>query len=344
MGLGAFILVVVMGGFGQAETCGSKDLRSELGPPRDQGETGWCFSHTTADLISQRTGMRVSAFDVATTFILGNPDELSLKSSPELQSYLAANPGFASALRKARSAEPENYGARQILTDSGMYNTGGEEDMAAIMANTKGLCLESDLSSNEKRFETHLRSIRRAHRKSPVAPYCDTQNPFGADLSAIAEGNARVAAMTFQKWVDNKCKRVPSPVPLIPDATRGAENSAKWDELKAKDPSAHGRQQKELREALDRALDQGRAVAIGYNAYDIEARTPGENDIHGDHSSIIAARKMIGGKCHYFLRNSRGSKCDGYIRSLRTACEKQAGGLWLTLDQIPSFYSAISLR
>ena len=40
--------------------CTTVDLRSSLGEARDQGESGWCFANTAADLVSHAVGYRVS--------------------------------------------------------------------------------------------------------------------------------------------------------------------------------------------------------------------------------------------------------------------------------------------
>lgn len=327
-----------------ADGCAPTDLRSTLGAPRDQGDTGWCFSHTTADLISQRTGIRVSAFDVATTFILGNPTQLLQSQDPEVRRYLAENPDFVEKLNNSRGSEPENFERKKILTDEGLYNTGGDEDYAAVMGNIKGLCRESDLPSGTKNFERSLREIRRHHAKTPGKLQCDPARPFGNDFHAITDRGSQIAALSFQDWVDKKCKRVPSPAPLIPVAMRGADDASDWEKLRTSNPAEHEKRRKALAEEIDRALGAGRAVAIGYNAYDIEAAEPGDDKRHGDHSSIIAARKMIGGKCHYFLRNSRGADCSEYTPAFKKKCEKAAGGVWLTLDEIPSLYGVISLK
>jgi len=47
------------------------DLRGpKLGEVRNQGDIGWCYAHTTADLLSYKLGKRISAADIATNYNL----------------------------------------------------------------------------------------------------------------------------------------------------------------------------------------------------------------------------------------------------------------------------------
>ena len=49
-------------------TCTPVDLRKKLGPPRDQGKTGWCFAYSASDLLTAKLGKEVSAVGVAINF------------------------------------------------------------------------------------------------------------------------------------------------------------------------------------------------------------------------------------------------------------------------------------
>ena len=70
------------------EDCTSVDLRPFLGRPRDQGPTGWCFAHTTADLATMELLTRVSAFDVAAQYILLREEDLERLQSADIKSFL----------------------------------------------------------------------------------------------------------------------------------------------------------------------------------------------------------------------------------------------------------------
>jgi hypothetical protein len=70
------------------EDCTSVDLRPFLGRPRDQGPTGWCFAHTTADLATVELLTRVSAFDVAAQYILLREEDLERLQSADIKSFL----------------------------------------------------------------------------------------------------------------------------------------------------------------------------------------------------------------------------------------------------------------
>ena len=55
--------------------CTPKDLRGpKLGDVRQQGDAGWCFAYSTADLMSYHTNQRISATDLAINFYQQMPE------------------------------------------------------------------------------------------------------------------------------------------------------------------------------------------------------------------------------------------------------------------------------
>jgi len=48
--------------------CTAKDQRAKLPPVRDQDSIGWCYSYTAADLVSFKSGINVSAIDLAINY------------------------------------------------------------------------------------------------------------------------------------------------------------------------------------------------------------------------------------------------------------------------------------
>lgn len=55
--------------------CRPKDLRGpKLGEVRNQGNAGWCFAYSTADLVSYQLNQRVSATDLAINFYQQMPE------------------------------------------------------------------------------------------------------------------------------------------------------------------------------------------------------------------------------------------------------------------------------
>jgi hypothetical protein len=82
--------------------------------------------------------------------------------------------------------------------------------------------------------------------------------------------------------------------------------------------------------ALDSQLDKDLPAIVQVHSnefYDV----PNPKDEHG---MVVVARKMNTAKnrCEYFLRDSRGGKCDSYKRNVD--CDKKAGGLWVSQQQL----------
>jgi len=86
-----------------AQTCGgglTRDMSDKFGPVRDQGNLGWCFAFSAADLLSHRFGKRISAADVASTYYDGGADDFLTNFFGQRPS--ANSGGFAAeAMQKA---------------------------------------------------------------------------------------------------------------------------------------------------------------------------------------------------------------------------------------------------
>lgn len=326
-------------GAAPSDDCGAIDLRPQLGPPRDQSDTSWCYAHTSADLVSQATGVRVSAHDLATTFMLGDPERL--RSMPGTSDYLKANPDFLRKLRAGRAENKSELTPHAILNmEAGLMSLGGQEDETILLANLKGLCRHAQLPDSEK-YETNLAAIQKATwRELNVA--CENGH-VASPIGDIEENLSRIMAHSFQAWVDDKCKpRVPISKPLIPRVVDVATSARAYQNRLKKGEITKEGALKTLFEEVNRSLDAGKAVAVGYSAYDFMKKEKGDKDIHGDHSSVIAARRNINGVCHYFVRNSFGQDCDDYKKGLQ--CEKQNGGVWVKAGDFKTLYSVISIR
>lgn len=319
-------------------TCSDKDFRASLGEPRDQGDTGWCFAHTTADLITQKTGRRVSAFSIATDFILADLGKVRASQNPEIRAFLRRHPRILSVIRDSRREDVENYKADNILTDKGLYNTGGLEDGALLLASAGGYCEDGKLPSGEENYEKNLEEINRFYHRRKVS--CPEVVP-GA-IGEISGGVSQVAAKNFRDWVDEKCgERFFTTPPILPKMAYIAKDMPQFEEKFKGRPKERRKEQEKLWKEIDENLDAGRVSAIGYNAYDISTLPAGENPRDGDHSSIIAARRMRDGVCEYFVRNAYGKDCD-YVEPYQSTCEKEQGGTWVPRSALKTLYSVVS--
>lgn len=339
------LFVLALFSSAQAGDCSPKDYRRELGPNRNQDELKWCFAYTSADLISQRIGKKVSATDLASTFILSDARRLFESRDPEVQAYLREHPDFGELIKKMRNSEPLDYGPQGLFM-AGMKETGGAEDVTVMMANTKGYCLESNFPSREKDQDKFFHAVRRIIRRQVEADatrFCLDVPQTPDATSAVIDPTSRAIARLYEKELDEKCRRRPLPAPLIPVMKKYADSLPEYFERIKKGEVKREESEKGLFDSLDYALDHGRVAAIGYSANLIMKPEPGEEDAHSDHSSTIVGRKRIGGACHYLIRNTWGSDCSIYLPKHRSKCK--AGNIWVSgADLKESLYSVIYLK
>lgn len=308
-----------------AADCEAVDLRPQLGAPRDQADTGWCFAHTAADLMSVKLGKRVSAFDFAVQFIANDLEEW--RRSPGIVGYLAQHPGFYGWIKKIRRDEPENFLPSHIFSLKGIFNQGGSEDAALLLSNLRGACLDAHFEDGEAGFEKSIVELRRMLSVSRKRG-----DPVEHALALALE------------WVDARCgRRLRYTRPALPESHYIAKS---LDELleKKRDPAfALREKQAGLVREIDINLSAGRPVAIGYNAFDVMKLSRGEDPNSGDHSSLLVARRKIQGECRYFLRNSWGENCNIYSAKFKTRCEQKSGGVWVSSAELTTLYSVITL-
>jgi hypothetical protein len=326
--------------------CSTKDYRRELGANRNQDDLSWCFAYTSADLISQRIGRRVSATDLASTFILADATKLLESRDPEIQGYLRENPDFADLITKTRNFEKLDYSPEGLLTEKGMKDTGGAEDVTIMLANTKGYCPESNFPSREKvqdKFFHDVRKLLYRRYRADRLKFCSDLPEAWDPTSAVIDPVSRAIAKLYEEELDKKCRRQPLPAPLIPVMKKYADSLPEYRALIEKGQVKRGESEKALLDSLDQALDNHRVAAIGYSANLIMKPEPGDKDQHGDHSSTIVGRKKIGGSCHYLIRNTWGESCSIYLPKFRRRCE--AGNVWVSGDELKdSLYSVIYLK
>jgi hypothetical protein len=69
----------------------------------------------------------------------------------------------------------------------------------------------------------------------------------------------------------------------------------------------------------------------------------GERDRDIDHSSVIVARKMMDGACHYLAQDDSGESCVNFYSRLHNRCT--LGRIWLTRPELrKTLHSVTYLR
>lgn len=339
-----FLLLLCLSLFGSAalsgESCKPVDLRSCLGQSRDQGETGWCFATTTADLASCVLGERVSATDIALSYHLAAPD--SLDRQKNFLEGISQNPDLNSRFndwqrREYPFAESFRIGKNGNLPDyKGLYAEGGEEDIAFMVAANRGFCLDAKLPSGPL-FD--VKNIQEAKKHSAKSFSMTPELEFGHVPSS-----SRRVAQAFWSWGDARCgARLKPRQFMMPKTFSIASDSLELKKLR-KNSKNFQKLRSQLLNQIDLHLDAGRPVASGMDTRDMT--TPEWSGEDPEHSIIFAGRKLIAGSCHYFVRNTGGSDCSIYLSQLspKTLCDAAAGGIWVRMEQIPSLYSSTAIE
>lgn len=331
-------------GASAGNSCRAVDLRPLLGPPLDQGDSSYCFAHTASSLIQAKLGVRISPMQLATHYLLVSPSELTGPVPAEVRAMLT--PEFFAFWRNDRASDLSSYAPDRILTETGLLDTGGEEYPTLVVANFLGLCPESRLPTGLDVYKPYLASINEFHRQRALRgiPEQELREPLGE----IPDPSARGMAWSYRHWVESRCgQRVRPSQPLLPHMVSLAPNLRAFRRLeKAGLLTAAARNN--VQEAIDAALDSGRPISIGYAYADLIPETDGKklgaaSAEEVDHASVIAARRMMRGKCYYFVRNSFGDEQDdGYDKKF--AGRLESGGAWVLPEEVPSLYNAVWLE
>lgn len=333
-----------------ADSCSTVDLRPALGPPRDQGDTGWCFSHTAADLLSVKLKQRISAYDLAVSHHLTDLRRLENSPHAEVREHLRRH-NLMSRIRDERVGEPDDPSAPYLRRENffrvakvsgetehkGLIGMGGSEDVAILLGQERGFCRAEQLEGHRSDAD-FLRRVQAHHRSR-------RGEPLGArfhDYGLATDPESRRMAESVIRYVDQRCQpRIRPREPLTPYIRMYGKGVQDFRRQVAAGKIDRAAAQKQVWGDIDKLLEAGEATTIGYDAYDISEPDAGAE--HGDHSSVIAGRKLIKGQCHYFLRNSWGRDCSIYTPKLKGRCDKNAGGVWLKKSELPSLYSVVAL-
>jgi hypothetical protein len=309
--------------------------------PMSQGDSAICFAYATADMISQRVGMTVSALDVATRYYFADPAGLFRSRDRALRRYLAAHPDLAEEIAESRNdteASKERNPLRKPFFDK---LEDGQEEAAALLYNLGGLCRDRDLPSFDG-YGQHVRTFARLRWRSRLAPRMSWRS-LGGTVDRLRDPATDAFNAGWMAHVERLCRRKPLPVPLLPVSDGIADNQLDFMErARNGDPDLTAGSDR-LMAMIDYALDHGRLPVVGYSWYVLEERDPKDPDLAADHSSPILARRTAGGRCQYHLQDNTGEYCARMRPGIRERCE--LGRVWLDEAELrASLYSVIYLR
>jgi len=311
--------------------------------PLSQGDSAICFAYATADMISQRVGREISPLDVATKYYFADPSRLGQIGDAALREQLRRMGDWRAAIAASRATMEISRDANFNGMPYADKLEGGEEDIAALLYNIDGLCLEKDLPAYDgyMHFQGYLDLLRVRMRLNPQADYCRVR------LAGAGEALQNPATDAFNAlWLDRvarQCRRLPLPAPLLPVSFRVAKNEAAFLQMLDENRAPSRADVSRMFAMIDYALDHGRAPAVGYSWFVLEDAKPDDFDPVADHSSIVIGRRKRGGVCHYRVQDNTGEYCAHMRPGIRERCE--LGRIWLTEQELErTLYSVTYLR
>jgi hypothetical protein len=312
--------------------------------PVSQGDSAICFAYATSDMISQRIGRRVSALDVATSYFFANPVELYKTRNKDLLRYLTQRRGLLDDILLRRNridvSKEGNANGRPYFDKL----EDGDEEIASLLVNTKGVCLDRDLPSDDGyyRYTSLLERLRRRAKLMGDGHVC--LRAVGGAATHLRDPVADAFNASWISFVDQRCRRIRNPVPLLPVAYRAAVDVREAMERNRSAGQEISPQEKaHMFEIIDYALDHRRNPTIGYSFYLLEARAPNDPDEFADHSSMILGRKKIGGACHYLVQDNTGEYCFRLRPGIAAKCS--LGRIWVSEHDLgETIYSVTYLR
>ncbi len=269
------------------KNCGAVDLRPKFGKVRDQDTIGWCYAFVAADMIQFKTGIHVSAADIAVNYT------------------------------SAHSDAPW----RRIFSSVGeLGREGGRVDLAIQEMIKPGVCRESDFPSEYSGQELDLRTfvefVEKASEKDRVAyltgglfgsnhnqkffsngQVCTSASAFKLSPSQLQRLNEiadrSIGSRAFYDLAKKSCegKRLPIQVPPLDFRSQRANHSIK-----------------EQFKFMDAKLDKNLPLAMTWRT-DL---AKGERDPSNSwHVSTVVGRRVSPktGMCEYLVRNSWGKAC-----------------------------------
>lgn len=313
-----------------AATCTFKDLSVTMGPVRDQGDVGWCYANTAADLLGAKLKMQqnepLSAVFLAFQYNYHN----SGRMLPE-GGYVGR------ALEKALIPKWKLNSELEALA-SGMCPKSIEDE--ALDA-TSGESLKEKVKTLEKIKSIYDRSKHHPDLREKLDAILDDFRRSGnivgtmsrASLnSALEKGDARTFPLYFADALcSNKrfynTNAVLTPINHSRDVT--------WlFELKGKTPKEVVVQE-DLTRDIDFELDRNNVVGINYYV-DFVRNGKLPHTTSEFHASVVVGRRWHNNSCQYLIRNSWGPECTKtdeqgrkVPRHSKLVAECSRGNLWI---------------
>ncbi|PIK16128.1 hypothetical protein [Halobacteriovorax sp. JY17] len=261
--------------------------------PRNQDSIGWCYAFAAADLIGHKIGKKVSAVDIANSFNEGSLSDI--------------------------------FGSNETNMEGGFASD------AANSALKRGLCLESQLPSDDYKFSTDSNLMKEYQRMEKIYESFrkrTTEAGLVFGQNDLKGTRYRRAVSSFEQ--DLVCNRIEGEFNvLFPSVNaqslmtilkRSSSANDFIDNLVAKSCKNRIRNSQNLKfessgmltstnsmvNTINKKLESGDIVGVNYKASSLSNLLDYDEDSR--HASIVVARRFNKntGSCEYLIRNSWG--------------------------------------
>ncbi|MGE3609787.1 MAG: hypothetical protein AB7I27_09405 [Bacteriovoracaceae bacterium] len=273
------------------------------------------FSCTPKDLRGERLGPIRNQDSISTCFAFTAADLLTYKLGQRIS-------GIDIALYK------RGYFTRMMMDSLGPLKVGGEVPDAFQGSLERGWCLEKDFPSEDNimggDYYALFKKIRDYKKllKMNEAQVCEVKDLLSSvfpknDRDKLFENFLRSTEDQLLKdLAGDSCKRIKGKDIKLVTKSR----NFLFDNIN------------ELRDSMDKQLDQNNILGFAYNAKILKNKDAQVQSALAAHTSLIVGRRPNPktGKCEYLIRNSYGRSCSMY--DPRLACEE--GYLWMPVDSL----------
>lgn len=280
----------------------NKELESFFSTPIDQGNLGWCYGLTAADLMSAEIGRPLSAAHISALYNKTAEGNFFVRSIRDL---LKSSPTDLYESGEIKSAIENVSGKKVCLEDDmayfnnswrGLHSAllGLDRGRKAMLRGKEGLaCREIANSKTLINLEGSIREIMEV-----------------LDHYKLNEGIAKLMA---QQCGDKKISVPRMKVRNFRMPKRGTN-----EELSVKLEKLFGK--------IEKKLENNKPVGIAYEAIQVSRYDT-------KHASSVIGRKWFNGRCNFKIRNYWGDNCFKYNRKEISACKHEDGGAFWVSDQ-----------
>ncbi|WP_413580382.1 hypothetical protein [Bdellovibrio sp. HCB288] len=259
------------------------DVKTFMSTPSDQGDIGWCYGYTAADIISQALGTPVSALHLSAYYasevtVLGKIGRgvVNKTTTPEGGMVGVAVRKMYDLGYACKEQDVPSQGTKEVYLSS---RTKVHNGMAFLINRMKDLRAGKCVDLCEKSFNQLAEGFFPGTSPDTIRKYL------------LNHRNVSLEDVVFF-FLDNSCRYKATPIP----------NSLKYETWSKKTHPFES-----INSQIDWLLNRRKLISLEYDASEI-------TDVGGifgaGHASTIVGRKKIGNSCYYMVRNSWGKSCD----------------------------------